>query len=71
LEYARQRLRLTHKLIAQIESDIQLLARCRSLFGREFAVEKAVRHIVAALASVDKLSQYMKIFDAYLLHGST
>jgi glycosyltransferase involved in cell wall biosynthesis len=44
-------LQLTHKLLTQIESDGQLSARCRSLFEREFAVEKTVHQIVAALAA--------------------
>ena len=44
-------LQLAHKLLAQIESDDQLPARCRSLFQREFAVEKTVRQIVAALTA--------------------
>jgi glycosyltransferase involved in cell wall biosynthesis len=44
-------LQLALKLLAQIEVDSQLPARCRSLFHREFAVEKAVRQIVAALAA--------------------
>jgi glycosyltransferase involved in cell wall biosynthesis len=44
-------LQLALKLLAQIEVDSQLPARCRSLFHREFAVEKAVRQIVSALAA--------------------
>ena len=44
-------LELALKLLAQIEVDSQLPARCRSLFHREFAVEKAVRQIVSALAA--------------------
>jgi glycosyltransferase involved in cell wall biosynthesis len=44
-------LQLALQLLAQIEVDSQLPARCRSLFHREFAVEKAVRQIVAALAA--------------------
>ena len=44
-------LQLAHMLLAQIESDDQLPARCRSLFQREFAVEKTVRQIVAALTA--------------------
>ena len=43
-------LQLTHNLLAQIESDTQLPARCCSLFEREFGVEKTVRQIVAALS---------------------
>jgi len=41
---------LVYKLLPQIESDGQLPARCRNLFQREFAVEKAVRQIVTALS---------------------
>lgn len=41
---------LTYKLLAQIELEADLPVRCRSLFEREFAVEKAVRQIVAALS---------------------
>ena len=44
-------LQLAHMLLAQIESDDQLPARCRSLFQREFAVEKTVRQIVAAFTA--------------------
>ncbi len=36
-------------LLEQIENDVQLPARCRNLFEREFAVEKTVRQIVSAL----------------------
>lgn len=39
------------KLLMQIELDAQLPVRCRNLFEREFAVERAVRQIVAALSS--------------------
>jgi glycosyltransferase involved in cell wall biosynthesis len=39
-----------NRLLAQIESDGQISSRCRSLFEREFAVEKTVRQIVAALS---------------------
>jgi glycosyltransferase involved in cell wall biosynthesis len=43
-------LQLTDKLLAQIDSQAgDLPARCRSLFEREFAVDKTVRQIVAAL----------------------
>lgn len=38
-------------LLGQIESDGQLRHRCRSLFQREFAVEKTVRQIVSALST--------------------
>ncbi len=44
-------LQLGYKLLAQIESDSQIPARCRSLFEREFAVEKTARQIVAALSA--------------------
>jgi glycosyltransferase involved in cell wall biosynthesis len=44
-------LQLTNKLLTQIDSEAdELPARCRSLFAQEFAVETAVRQIVAALA---------------------
>lgn len=42
-------IRLAHKLLAQIESDDQLSARCHRLFDREFGVDKAVRQIVRAI----------------------
>lgn len=43
-------LQLTGKLLTQIDSQADDLPnRCRSLFEREFAVERAVRQIVAAL----------------------
>ena len=43
-------LQLTDNLLAQIDSQAEKLPnRCRSLFEREFAVEKTVRQIVAAL----------------------
>ncbi len=38
------------QLLEQIESDFQLPSRCKKLFLREFAVEKPVRQIVAALS---------------------
>jgi glycosyltransferase involved in cell wall biosynthesis len=38
------------QLLKQIESDDQIQTRCRNLFQREFAVEKTVRQIVAALS---------------------
>jgi glycosyltransferase involved in cell wall biosynthesis len=45
-------LKLTDKLLAQIDSEAdELAARCRRLFEREFAVQKAVRQIVAALTA--------------------
>jgi glycosyltransferase involved in cell wall biosynthesis len=40
-----------NQLLAQIESDSEIPSRCRSLFEREFAVEKTVRQIVAALSA--------------------
>jgi DNA-binding Lrp family transcriptional regulator len=40
-----------NKLLEQIESDGQLPSRCRNLFEREFAGEKTVRQIVAALSA--------------------
>lgn len=49
-------LRLAKKLLIQIETDKALPARCKALFEREFAVEKAVKQIVAALAD-DKVSK--------------
>jgi glycosyltransferase involved in cell wall biosynthesis len=42
-------MRLTEKLLHQIEIDTTLSDRCHALFNREFAVEKAVKQIVAAL----------------------
>jgi glycosyltransferase involved in cell wall biosynthesis len=44
-------LQRAEKLLAQIESEGDLPARCRSLFEREFSVARAVRQIVAALAA--------------------
>jgi glycosyltransferase involved in cell wall biosynthesis len=40
-----------NQLLDQIESDAQMPSRCQSLFVREFAVEKTVRQIVAALSA--------------------
>jgi glycosyltransferase involved in cell wall biosynthesis len=40
-----------NQLLAQIESDAQMPPRCRNLFQREFAVDKTVRQIVAALSA--------------------
>lgn len=40
-----------NRLLDQIESDDQMSSRCRSLFEREFAVEKTVHQIVAALSA--------------------
>ena len=39
------------ELLAEIELDNQISARCTALFNREFAVEKTVRQIVSALSS--------------------
>jgi glycosyltransferase involved in cell wall biosynthesis len=41
---------LTDRLLAQIEADTDLPDRCSRLFEREFAVERAVQQIVAALS---------------------
>lgn len=43
-------LQMTQKLLAQIESDVNLPNRCITLFKREFSVEKAVQQIVTALS---------------------
>ena len=43
-------LKLVQELLGQIKVDAQLPVRCRTLFEREFAVEKTVRQIVAALS---------------------
>lgn len=42
--------RLAETLLEQIDLDPDLPTRCRTLFQREFAVEKTVRQIVAALS---------------------
>lgn len=42
---------LANSLLTQIEQDADLSDRCRNLFQREFAVEKTVRQIVAALTA--------------------
>ncbi len=42
---------LAYSLLTQIEQDTDLSDRCRNLFQREFAVEKTVRQIVAALSA--------------------
>jgi glycosyltransferase involved in cell wall biosynthesis len=42
---------LTEKLLDQIQMDSGLSARCTALFEREFAVEKTVKQIVAALSA--------------------
>lgn len=44
-------LQFANQLLDQIESDGQMPSRCRSLFEREFAVEKTVRQIVSALSA--------------------
>jgi glycosyltransferase involved in cell wall biosynthesis len=44
---------LTEKLLDQIETDPGLSDRCSRLFEREFAVEKTVKQIVAALSAKD------------------
>lgn len=40
----------TKELLAQIDTDAMLFVRCRELFERDFAVDKSVRQIVAALS---------------------
>lgn len=40
-----------NQLLEQIELDAPMPSRCRSLFEREFAVEKTVRQLVAALSA--------------------
>lgn len=45
-------LRLTEKLIDQIETDSGLSARCTAFFEREFAVENTVQQIVASLSAM-------------------
>lgn len=42
---------LANSLLKQIQQDADLSDRCRNLFQREFAVEKTVRQIVAALTA--------------------
>jgi glycosyltransferase involved in cell wall biosynthesis len=44
-------MRFFNKLLTQIQTDDELPLRCRNLFEREFAVDKAVRQIVAALSA--------------------
>lgn len=44
-------LNLTNRLLEQTATDPDLPQRCRNLFNREFAVEKTVHQIVAALAT--------------------
>ena len=43
------------KLISQIESDTDIHVRCKSLFSREFQVEKAVKQIVNALTTKESV----------------
>ncbi len=51
-------LQLTDKLLTQIDSETdKLSARCRMLFEREFAVDRTVRQIVAALMGLDALNK--------------
>lgn len=45
--------RLAESLLQEIDSAPDLSARCRALFQRQFAVEKAVRQIVEALTTKD------------------
>jgi glycosyltransferase involved in cell wall biosynthesis len=44
---------LAEKLLDQIQTDSGLSVRCTALFEREFAVEKAVKQIVAALSMTE------------------
>lgn len=44
---------LTQKMLDQIQTDSCLSARCTALFEREFAVEKTVKQIVAALSATE------------------
>jgi glycosyltransferase involved in cell wall biosynthesis len=44
---------LAEKLLDQIQTDSGMSARCTTLFEREFAVEKAVKQIVAALSMTE------------------
>lgn len=41
--------RLSEVLLRQINEDLELPARCRALFEREYSVGRAVRQIVGAL----------------------
>lgn len=50
---ADELLQLAEELLAQIEADSGLSDRCHRLFEREFAVQKAVQQIVAALSAKD------------------
>jgi glycosyltransferase involved in cell wall biosynthesis len=45
---------LAEKLLDQIQTDSGLSVRCTALFEHEFAVEKAVKQIVAALSMTDE-----------------
>jgi glycosyltransferase involved in cell wall biosynthesis len=40
---------LAERVLRQVEEDLEMAGRCRALFAREFAVEQAVRQIVAGL----------------------
>ena len=40
---------LAEVVLRQVEADLEMAGRCRALFAREFAVEQAVRQIVAGL----------------------
>jgi hypothetical protein len=40
---------LAEVVLRQVEVDLDIAGQCRSLFAREFAVEQAVRQIVAGL----------------------
>lgn len=46
-------LQLTLELLNEIEADSSISLRCAELFKRQFAVEKTVKQIVAALSVVD------------------
>ena len=40
---------ITEELLVQLESDSEIPTRCRSLFAREFSVDRTVNQIIAAL----------------------
>jgi hypothetical protein len=40
---------LAEVVLRQVEGDLEIAGRCKALFAREFAVEQAVRQIVAGL----------------------
>jgi glycosyltransferase involved in cell wall biosynthesis len=44
-------LELANKLLAQIESDVDIPSRCLNLFKQDFSVEKTVHQIVTALSA--------------------